>query len=53
MAISGATNLRKLIDYFCHLFVAPHVFSDIGRERHQLRVIRIPPGHLLAEERQL
>ncbi len=22
-------NIRKLIDYFCHLAVAPHVFSDI------------------------
>lgn len=22
-------NLRKLIDYFCHLAVAPHVYSDI------------------------
>lgn len=22
-------NLRKLIDYFCHLAVAPHVFEDI------------------------
>lgn len=22
-------NLRKLIDYFCHLAVAPHVFADI------------------------
>jgi hypothetical protein len=22
-------NLRKLIDYFCHLAVAPHAFSDI------------------------
>jgi len=24
------SNLRKLIDYFCHLAVAPHVFSDIA-----------------------
>lgn len=24
------SNLRKLIDYFCHLSVAPHVFSDIA-----------------------
>lgn len=23
------SNLRKLIDYFCHLSVAPHVYSDI------------------------
>jgi hypothetical protein len=22
-------NLRKLIDYFCHLAVAPHAYSDI------------------------
>jgi hypothetical protein len=22
-------NLRKLVDYFCHLAVAPHVFADI------------------------
>jgi len=27
-------NLRKLIDYFCHLAVAPHVFDDI-RENDQ------------------
>lgn len=24
------SNLRKLIDYFCHLAVAPHVFADIA-----------------------
>jgi hypothetical protein len=23
-------NIRKLIDYFCHLAVAPHVYSDIA-----------------------
>ncbi|MBF4570485.1 DUF262 domain-containing protein [Plantibacter sp. VKM Ac-2880] len=25
------SNLRKLIDYFCHLAVAPHVFADISQ----------------------
>lgn len=25
------SNLRKLIDYFCHLAVAPHVYDDISR----------------------
>lgn len=24
------SNLRKLIDYFCHLSVAPHIFADIA-----------------------
>lgn len=24
------SNLRKLIDYFCHLAVAPHVYNDIA-----------------------
>lgn len=24
-------NIRKLIDYFCHLAVAPHVFDDIAQ----------------------
>ncbi len=23
-------NIRKLIDYFCHLAVAPHVYEDIS-----------------------
>ncbi len=26
-------NLRKLIDYFCHLAVAPHVYQDIVDKR--------------------
>lgn len=25
------SNLRKLIDYFCHLAVAPHVYADISQ----------------------
>ena len=25
------SNLRKLIDYFCHLSVAPHVYEDITK----------------------
>lgn len=25
------SNLRKLIDYFCHLSVAPHVYEDISQ----------------------
>ena len=27
-------NLRKLIDYFCHLAVAPHAYSDIAENDH-------------------
>lgn len=28
-------NLRKLIDYFCHLAVAPHAYSDIAENDHE------------------
>lgn len=28
-------NIRKLIDYFCHLAVAPHAFSDIQDNDHE------------------
>ncbi len=28
-------NLRKLIDYFCHLAVAPHAFADISDHDHE------------------
>lgn len=28
-------NIRKLIDYFCHLAVAPHVFADIRENDHE------------------
>lgn len=28
-------NLRKLIDYFCHLAVAPHAFADIKDNDHE------------------
>ncbi len=28
-------NLRKLIDYFCHLAVAPHVYTDIEENDHE------------------
>lgn len=28
-------NLRKLIDYFCHLAVAPHAYSDIHDNDHE------------------
>lgn len=28
-------NLRKLIDYFCHLAVAPHAFADIQENDHE------------------
>ncbi|MDD2858162.1 MAG: DUF262 domain-containing protein [Candidatus Nanopelagicales bacterium] len=28
-------NLRKLIDYFCHLAVAPHAFTDIKDNDHE------------------
>lgn len=28
-------NIRKLIDYFCHLAVAPHVYSDIKEHDHE------------------
>lgn len=28
-------NLRKLIDYFCHLSVAPHAFNDISDNDHE------------------
>lgn len=28
-------NLRKLIDYFCHLSVAPHAYSDIHENDHE------------------
>ena len=28
-------NLRKLIDYFCHLAVAPHVYADIKDNDHE------------------
>lgn len=30
-------NLRKLIDYFCHLAVAPHAFSDIHDNDEEFR----------------
>ncbi|PUA82458.1 GmrSD restriction endonuclease domain-containing protein [Nocardioides currus] len=28
-------NIRKLIDYFCHLAVAPHVYDDIKENDHE------------------
>ena len=28
-------NMRKLIDYFCHLAVAPHAYSDIKDNDHE------------------
>ncbi len=28
-------NMRKLIDYFCHLAVAPHAFDDIKENDHE------------------
>lgn len=28
-------NIRKLIDYFCHLAVAPHAFADIQENDHE------------------
>jgi len=28
-------NLRKLIDYFCHLAVAPHAYADITENDHE------------------
>lgn len=28
-------NIRKLIDYFCHLAVAPHVYADIKEHDHE------------------
>lgn len=28
-------NLRKLIDYFCHLAVAPHAYGDIKENDHE------------------
>ena len=28
-------NLRKLIDYFCHLCVAPHAYADIKENDHE------------------
>jgi hypothetical protein len=28
-------NIRKLIDYFCHLAVAPHVYADIRENDHE------------------
>lgn len=28
-------NIRKLIDYFCHLAVAPHAFADISDNDHE------------------
>jgi hypothetical protein len=28
-------NIRKLIDYFCHLAVAPHVYDDIKDNDHE------------------
>lgn len=28
-------NLRKLIDYFCHLAVAPHAYADIASNDHE------------------
>jgi hypothetical protein len=31
-------NLRKLIDYFCHLAVAPHAYADIEENDHEFAV---------------
>ena len=35
-------NLRKLIDYFCHLAVAPHAYADIKENDARVRGHRIP-----------
>ncbi|MFC5379328.1 GmrSD restriction endonuclease domain-containing protein [Aquipuribacter nitratireducens] len=35
-------NLRKLIDYFCHLAVAPHAYSDIAENDAEF----VASGHL-------
>ena len=48
----GGNLLRKAIDYFCHLAVAPE-FSRTHREgRHGLRRVRVPAEDALAQGRQ-
>lgn len=38
------SNLRKLIDYFCHLSVAPHVFPDIVANDTAFAISRYLPA---------
>lgn len=39
-------NIRKLIDYFCHLAVAPHAYDDIKENDTDFAASRIsPPSH--------
>ena len=44
-------NLRKLIDYFCHLAVAPHAYSDIKENDGEFAATPLPQGHQLVEGR--
>jgi uncharacterized protein with ParB-like and HNH nuclease domain len=43
----GGNVLRKAIDYFCHLAIAPEFFNRIKTRRRDLRVIRIFPKAVL------
>lgn len=38
------SNLRKLIDYFCHLSVAPHVYEDIATNDEAFAQSRFLPA---------
>ena len=48
----GGNMLRKAIDYFCHLAVAPEFFSRIEKLRQGICCIRIPAEDAMAEGRE-
>ena len=45
-------NIRKLIDYFCHLSIAPHVIDDIADNDTEFAASSVSAGNLVAQERR-
>ena len=48
----GGNMLRKAIDYFCHLAVAPEFFPRIEKFGQGIRCVRIPAEDAMAQGRQ-